>query len=110
MIMRLFEGEVRADSMTSPADAVSFSTQASNFSRLKRSAASLPRMVVSIPNCRKQSEMTLLTGSLSSINAARAEARRLKGRGTTAVLEPLSIPMSALMPILARHFTLGKRE
>src|SRR5579859_5517863 len=89
--MRLFEGEVRAAFITASASGVNFTTHASNFSLLMRSATLPLRGTVSTPNWRKHSERIVRAGSFISINAARAAALRALGMGATAVPKPLSM-------------------
>src|SRR5215469_14989307 len=89
--MRLFEAEVRADSITASAAGVKFTTQASNFSLANRSAALPIRDTVSTPNWRKHSERIDMAGSFMSTKAARAAALRGGGMGAVAVLKPLSM-------------------
>src|ERR1051326_121032 len=97
--MRLFDGEVRAVSRTGWAVGASFTTQASNFSFLRRSLAVPDRMTLSIPNCRKQSVKRPRTGSFRSTRAALAEDfLPLLGRGETAV--PMAFSIGSLIPAL----------
>src|SRR6516162_1393010 len=85
MTMRLLEAEVRAASMTASAPGPRFTTQASNFSLRRRSAA-LPDMGTdSMPNCRKQSVRMERVESLRSIMAMRAAAFFFWGMGARAV-------------------------
>ena len=55
MTMRLFDGDVRTASITACAPGPSLTTQASNFSLRRRSAALPVTMTASMPNCRKHS-------------------------------------------------------
>src|SRR5215472_8056312 len=89
--MRLFEAEVRADSITASASGVNFTTHASNFSLANRSAALPIKHTVSTPNWRKHSERIDMAGSFISTKAARAAALRVGGMGAIAVLKPLSM-------------------
>src|SRR5579872_80661 len=91
MIMRLFEGDVRADSITALAGGANFTTHASNFSLVSRSAAFPDITTLSIPNCRKQSTRSPLAGSFRSTKAARAAAFRPVESGVTDVPKALSI-------------------
>ena len=77
--------------MTSSAPGLSFNTQASNFSRGKRSTALSVTTRVSIPNCLKQSRRTFPVDSLRSTRATRAENFRLRGMAETAVSSNSSI-------------------
>ena len=70
--MRLFDGEVRAASITACAAGPSFTTQASNFSLRRRSAAFSFTITASIPNCRKHSDRMAWLPSLRSTMAMRA--------------------------------------
>src|SRR5712691_1828745 len=89
--MRLFEHEVRADSITASAPGPNFTTQASNFSLCKRSGISPVMTTVSMPNCLKQSDKTFLADSLISIRATRAKTFLLGGMGETVLLRAFSI-------------------
>src|ERR1700693_682088 len=88
--MRLFEGEVRADSITASAPGARWSTQASNFSRRRRSAALDDPITVSIPNWRKHSVSRNLADSFRSTRAARA-VPFLVGAGAKAVPQAFSM-------------------
>ena len=77
--------------MTSSAPGLSFNTQASNFSRGKRSTALSVTTMVSIPNCLKQSCKTFPVDSFRSTRATRAENFRLRGMTETAVSSISSI-------------------
>src|ERR1700678_388392 len=70
--MRLLEGEVRAASMTTSAPEPRRITQASNFSRNRRSAAPDDTITVSMPNWRKHSASSAREVSLRSTRATRA--------------------------------------
>src|SRR5262249_6441591 len=89
--MRLFEAEVRADSMTAWAAGPNWITQASNFSFFSRSEASPLSETLSMPNCRKHSERVFLPGSFMSTRATRAEAFLVLRVGRTPVPRDLSI-------------------
>src|SRR5437016_3029552 len=77
--MRLFDGEVRTDSITGSASGRNDSTQASNFSLCMRSGMLPVMATASIPNCLKQSDKRERVGSLISTRATRAEAFLLGG-------------------------------
>ena len=93
MIMRLLEGELRAASITFSAAGLSFTTQASNFSLAKRSAAWPLMTTESIPNCLKHSARTARADSLTSTKAARAAAFRVGGM---AVRLPKALSMKGI--------------
>src|SRR5271157_5353349 len=76
MTQREFDGDMRADSISSPTSLRRLRTQASNFSLCSRSAAWPDITTVSIPNCRKHSDSRLQVDSFSSTKAARAAALR----------------------------------
>src|SRR5208282_2720195 len=91
MMQRLLEGEMRAASITPAELSIKGSTQASNFSLLKRSAASTVTIVVSMANCRKHSDSRMQDCGSNPTRAARAAAFRVMGVGTRAVAKALSI-------------------
>src|SRR5579872_3100675 len=111
--MRLLEDEVRADSITSCAPGPSLTTQASNFSFFRRSAASPLSATLSMPNCRKHSASVLRKGSLMSTRATRAEAFLFESAGITRVPKALSIDEIILASIysvlLYRHWQRRRR-
>src|SRR2546430_6628156 len=77
--------------MTNSAPGLSFNTQASNFSRGKRSTALSVTTSVSMPNCLKQSRRTFPVDSLRSTRATRAEYFMLRGTAEKAVASDSSI-------------------
>src|ERR1700722_13540293 len=81
-MQRLFDGEVRAASITGSAPSARLSTHASNFSLVKRSVALAATVIDSIPNCRKQSASNARDGSLRPTKAVRAAAFRVKVVGS----------------------------
>src|SRR5260370_786206 len=91
MMQRLFEGELRAASITASAPSPRASTQASNFSFFRRSAAFEVTITVSIPNWRKPSDRSARAGSFKPTSAVRATAFRLGGAGTKFVAKALSM-------------------
>src|SRR5580704_9822714 len=93
--MRLFEGEVRAASITASAPGARLSTQASNFSRRRRSAALDDTITVSIPNWRKHSVSRNLADSFRSTRAARA-VPFLVGAGAKAVPKAFSMGLGSI--------------
>src|SRR5882762_6569300 len=89
--MRLFDGEVRAASITACAAGPSFTTQASNFSLRRRSAAFSVTITASIPNWRKHSARMAWLPSLRSNMAMRAAAFLGRAMGARVVPRALSI-------------------
>src|SRR5579863_9036994 len=81
MTHRLFDGELRAASITASAPSPRFNTQASNFSRRKRSAAFDDIATDSMPYCRKHSTSSARADSFTSTSAVRAAAFRTRGAG-----------------------------
>src|SRR5450755_1022236 len=77
--MRLFDAEVRTDSITGMASGTSCTTQASSFSRCRRSRTFPVNTTASIPNCLKQSTSKARAGSLISTRATLAEVFLLRG-------------------------------
>src|SRR5579863_3848139 len=75
-MQRLLEGDVRSASNTDSGLPPRPSTQASNFSFFRRSAAFAARDTVSIPNWRKHSASSARYGSFSPTMAVRARLRR----------------------------------
>src|SRR5215510_3095341 len=109
--MRLFEGEERAASITACAAGPSFTTQASNFSLRRRSAALPSTITDSMPNWRKHSVRIFLLSSWRSIMAMRATAFLGGATAARAVPWALSITKAAKSscePILAWEARFGK--
>src|ERR1700730_7808268 len=102
--MRLFEGELRTDSITASAPEPNCSTQASNFSLRIRSGTVPLINTASIPNCLKQSDKTERVGSGISTRATRAQAFLLR-RGGVASTVPKAFCM-AVGNALKLHFGL----
>src|SRR5579862_3611829 len=90
-MQRLLEGELRSDSITDSAPSARASTQSSNFSLWRRSAALAVIGMVSTLNCRKQSVRSARFDSFKPTNAARAADLRRMGRGAGAVAKALCI-------------------
>src|SRR5450755_4044630 len=86
--MRLLEAEARAASITGADSGAMGNTQASNFSRLRRSAALTVTGTASMPNCRKQSTSRVRLASLRLTRAVLAPAF-FKGRTTEGDAEAL---------------------
>src|SRR5213082_2317029 len=107
--MRLFDGEVRTDSITGSASGRNDSTQASNFSLCMRSGT-LPVMVTaSIPNCLKQSDNRARVGSLISTRATRAEAFLLGGGDARTLPDAFRMAMgNAETPFWRAFYDLAK--
>src|ERR1700737_333480 len=76
--MRLFEADVRTDSITAAASGASCNTQASSFSLCSRSGTFPVSTTDSIANCLKQSASKARPGSLRSTRATLAEAFLLR--------------------------------
>src|ERR1700733_5370009 len=91
MTQRLLERELRAASITSSAPLERLSTQASNFSLCRRSAALAVTDTVSIPNCRKHSFRRERCGSLKPTKAARAVFLRGRANGARTAATDFSI-------------------
>src|SRR5579872_3957765 len=72
MTQRLFDGEERADSITTSAPSPRLRTQASNFSLCRRSAALAVMTMVSILNWRKHSESRAWDEGFNPTSAVRA--------------------------------------
>src|ERR1700730_6755446 len=85
MTIRLFEGDVRTDSITGAASGVRCTTQASSFSLFSRSDTPPVSNRASIPNCLKQSASKERAGSLISTRATLAEAFLLRGGGASTI-------------------------
>src|ERR1700732_2334765 len=98
--MRLFEAEVRADSMAASASGPNFNTQASNFSFFKRSGTLAVITTVSTPNWRKQSDRIILAGSLRLTKATRADAFLLGGIGVRVVPRDLFMSVAIALKTL----------
>src|SRR5258708_32963023 len=88
---RLLEGEVRAASMTFSAPGTRLRTQASNFSRRRRSTAPNDTITVSMPNWRKHSVSRFLADSFRSTRATRAVAFLPEGASARAVPNAFSM-------------------
>src|ERR1700680_4414699 len=91
MTQRLFEGELRAASITASAPSPNPRTQASNFSLCRRSAASEDMTTVSILNCRKHSASRVLDDSFKPTSAVRAADLRTVGARAKVVAKALCI-------------------
>src|ERR1700689_2825932 len=98
--MRLLEGEVRAASIMASAPGARWSTQASNFSWRRRSAALAETSTVSMPNWRKHSVSRAREDSLRSTRAARAAAFLVGRTGAGAVPKAFSMSGAGLSPKL----------
>src|SRR5579863_4725592 len=96
MMQRLLEGELRSDSITDSAPFAKASTQASNFSLCRRSAALAVMGMVSTLNWRKHSVRSARFDSFKPTNAARAADLRRMGRGAGTVAKALSIDWGRL--------------
>src|SRR6476620_9463081 len=83
--MRLFEADVRTDSITGTASGARCTTQASSFSRCNCSRTFPVNTTASIPNCLKQSASKTRAGSLISTRATLAELFLLRGGGATTI-------------------------
>src|SRR5271165_5105714 len=100
--MRLFEAEVRTDSITGKASGVSCTTQASSFSRWSRSRTFPVITIATMPNCLKQSASKARAGSLISTRATRAEDFRLRGGGgASAIPEDFCMALDTILSPLA---------
>src|ERR1700746_652208 len=102
MTQRLLEREPRVASNTvsESVQLAKGSTQASNFSRRRRSAASEITGTGSIPNWRKHSARSMWVESLKPTNAARAAVLRTMGEGETVVAKALSMSGKTLLSIV----------
>src|SRR5512144_548128 len=110
MTMRLLDGDRLATSMTGSQAGSSLTTQASNFSFRKRSAASPVITTVSTPNWRKQSAKIARVGSLRSIRAARAALflMVMEGDRVPRALSRKDMLGLPCKPIVSRILTNGK--
>src|SRR5579862_1932126 len=112
MTMWLFDGERRAESMTASASGSRCTTQASNFSLVRRSGTPVVMKTVSIPNCRKHSARSAPVGSLMLTRATRAVCF-LPGRiGASAIPEAFCMLLGTTITSHILHFgrNFGKEE
>src|SRR5271170_1545460 len=95
-MQRLFDGDVRAASITVSAPSPRLSTQASNFSFFRRSAALAVTTTVSMPNWRNPSVNSVQAGWFKPTSAVRAAAFSVKGAGAKVVAKALSMSRGRL--------------
>src|SRR4029077_10532941 len=112
MIMCPWEGEGGADSITASASDPRCRTQASNFSLCRRSATSVFRNTVSIPNCLKHSAKSVPFGSLMLTRATRAEFFLPGRRGASVIPEAFCMVLGTVVTtyILSSEARFGKGE
>src|SRR5579862_1101308 len=98
-MQRLLEGELRSDSITDSAPSARASTQASNFSLWRRSAALAVIGMVSTLNCRKQSVRSARFDSFKPTNAWGMAELRTIGTGAGAKAKDLYLDRAKMLAL-----------
>src|SRR5277367_2795339 len=114
-MQRLFDGELRAASMTGSMPSTRLTTHASNFSFTRRSVAVTGTGTHSMPNWRKDSASKARDGSSRPTNAVRVAAFRISDTGgrLSGVAKALSIAIgedSTFKTIVAGRARVGKAQ